>query len=112
MTKSSNPTTTTTSLRKAEHGFTCAKDIREGLSPTAKYHTVLNLPHAYFQIPLTKKAQELTAFVADVGTGAHRYVYLRVPMGLYYTSDHFNMVTDNIFAGLPGVSKLIRRYFD
>ena len=28
-------------------------------------------------------------------------------MGLSCTSDHFNMVTDNIFAGLPGVSKLI-----
>ena len=61
-------------LRKAEHGFTCAKEIREGLSSTAKYYTVLDLPHAYFQKPLTEKVRELTAFVADVGTGAHRYV--------------------------------------
>lgn len=95
------------SLKKAEHGFTCAKVIRESLNSPAKYYTVLDLPHAYFQIPLTENASERTAFVADVGTGAYRYVYLIAPMGLSCTSDHFNRVTDNIFAGLPGVKKLI-----
>ena len=35
------------------HSFTCAQDIRDGLDPNTKYYMVLNLPHAYFQIPLT-----------------------------------------------------------
>ena len=81
------------SLKKAEHGFTCAKDIRESLSSTAKYYTVLDLPHAYFQIPLTEKASELTAFVADVGTGAHRYVYLRASTVSY---THLTLPTKRI----------------
>ena len=49
----------------------------------------------------------MTAFIVNTGSGALRYVYLRVSMGLVSTSDFFNKETDLIFAGLPGVKKLV-----
>ena len=88
-------------IAREHHGFTCARDIREGLDPNAKFYCVLDLPHAYFQIPLTPEASKLMPFIVNTGTGAHRYVYLRAPMGLVSTSDFFNQETDKIFAGLP-----------
>ena len=96
-----------TCIAREHHGFTCARDIREGLKPDAKFYCILDLPHAYFQIPLTHKASQLTPFIVNTGSGAHRYVYRRAPMGLVSTSDFFNSTTDEIFEGLPGVSKLI-----
>ena len=94
-------------IKRSHHGFTCARDIREGLNLAAKFYCILDLPHAYFQIPLTPEASKLTAFIVNTGTGAHRYVYLRAPMGLVSTSDFFNRETDKVFAGLPGIKKLV-----
>ena len=94
-------------IKREHHGFTCARDIREGLDKDAKFYCILDLPHTYFQVPLTPEASRLTAFIVNTGTGAHRYVYLRSPMGLVSTSDFFNRETDKIFAGLPGVKKLV-----
>ena len=94
-------------IAREHHGFTCARDIRDGLDSNAKYYCVLDLPHAYFQIPLTPNASKLTTFIVNTGYGAHRYVYLRALMGLVSTSDFFNKETDLIFAGLPGVKKLV-----
>jgi len=94
-------------IKREHHGFTCARDIRESLDKDAKFYCILDLPHAYFQVPLTPEASKLTAFIVNTGKGAHRYVYLRSPMGLVSTSDFFNRETDLIFAGLPGVKKLV-----
>ena len=51
-------------IAQEHHGFTCARDIRNGLDTNAKFYCVLNLPHAYFQIPLTPAASKLAAFIA------------------------------------------------
>ena len=56
-------------IAREHHEFMCAQDIRENLDPKAKYYCVLDLPHAYFQIPLTDKASQLTA---NTGSGAHQ----------------------------------------
>ncbi|GBM50529.1 Retrovirus-related Pol polyprotein from transposon 17.6 [Araneus ventricosus] len=45
---------------------------------SAKYITVLDLSKGYWQIPMSKNAQRLSAFVTNFGT----YIPLRMPFGL------------------------------
>ena len=90
-------------VKRPVHPFPAPQDIISGLSPTSKIFAKLDALSGYFQVPLTDEASYLTTFLLPSGT----YRYLRAPMGLSSSSDEFCRRSDAVFAGLPGIRKLV-----
>ena len=90
-------------VKRPVHPFPAPQDIVSGLSPTSKIFAKLDALSGYFQVPLTTSASFLTTFLLPSGM----YRYLRAPMGLSSSSDEFCRRSDAVFAGLPGIRKLV-----
>jgi hypothetical protein len=65
-------------VERPTHPFPTPKDIMAQIPHTAKYFTVFDALHGYWQIPLDEESKLLTTFITENG----RYCYLRAPMGL------------------------------
>ena len=63
-----------------------------------KHVSVMDMSHSFFQIPLTKEAQPLTAFFSD----AHgkRFCFTRAPQGLRNSPLYLKLLTDEIFGDM------------
>jgi hypothetical protein len=59
-----------------------------------KHVSVMDMSHSFFQIPLTEKAQPLTAFFSD----AHgkRFCFTRAPQGLRNSPLYLKLLTDTL----------------
>ncbi len=64
---------------------------------------MLDTLHGYFQLPLDKDSQLLTAFLLPQG----KFYYKVAPMGLSPSGDWWCQRSDEALAGLPGVLKLV-----
>ena len=83
------------------HPFPSCKDIIRGILPTSSWFLKFDAVHGYFQVPLDAESAKLTTFLVESG----RYRFLRAPMGLNPSSDHFCERSD---AALHGVENLLK----
>ena len=60
--------------------------------------TTLDLSHSFFQIPLKKEAQKLTAFFSP--SHGRRFCFQRSPQGLTNSQLYLRLLLDKIFAGM------------
>ena len=90
-------------VKRPVHPFPAPQDIISGLSPSSTVFAKLDALSGYHQVPLTDPASFLTTFLLPSGM----YRYLRAPMGLSSSSDEFCRRSDAVFAGLPGIRKLV-----
>ena len=65
----------------------------------AKFLTQLDLLKGYYQIPLTERAKEITAFITPFGL----FQYQRLPFGLCNAPATFQRMINGIIAGMEGV---------
>ena len=90
-------------VRRPTHPFPSPQDIISGLNLKARVFAKLDALLGYHQVALSAKASLLTTFLLPSGM----YHYLRAPMGLSSSSDEFCCQSDAVFAGLPGIHKLV-----
>jgi hypothetical protein len=64
---------------------------------------ILDALQGYYQVPLDDKSSYLTTFLLPLG----RYRFLRAPMGIKNLSDVFCHRTDDIFAAVPDILKIV-----
>ena len=81
----------------------CPSGYHFWLDPMSMAIAKLNTLASYHQVPLMKAASFLMTFLLPSGT----YHYLWAPMGLSSSSDEFFHHSDAVFAGLPGIHKLV-----
>ena len=62
----------------------------------SKFYTSMDLSNAYYQIPLAKEAQRVSAFTTPVGN----YQWLRMPMGLKNSGSQFQRIIEHVFADM------------
>jgi hypothetical protein len=67
------------------HPFPAAHNILQAIPPSARYFATADCVHGYFQITFDKESRDLTTFMLPAG----RWQYLRGPMWLSATSDHW-----------------------
>ena len=77
-------------------------DITSQLSG-AKYFSILDITHAYWNVELDKPSSLLTTFNTPYG----RYCYLRLPFGINASSDIFQQKVGEVFEGLPGIQAIV-----
>ena len=85
------------------HPFPAPQDIISSLSPKLTVFTKLDALAGYHQVPLTTSTSFMMTFLLPSGM----YRYLHALMGLSSSSDKFCRHWDAVFAGLPGVRKLV-----
>jgi len=81
-------------------------NVSENLSTLGgnnKFFTSLDMKEAFWNVPLTKSSQELTAFRTPDGL----YMYKRLPMGLKTASAVFSRYIDNVLGELKWDSILV-----
>ena len=59
----------------------------------AQYFTSMDLSKAYYQLPLSKNAQRISAFTTPVGN----FTWLRMPMGLKNSGSQFQRLIEKVF---------------
>lgn len=65
---------------------------------SAKYVSKFDLLKGYWQVPLTKRAQEIAAFITPSGL----YCYKVMPFGLRNAPATFQRLIDRVVSGLAG----------
>ena len=85
------------------HPFPACKDIIRGILPTSSWFLKFDAVHGYFQVPLDDESSRLTTFLVESG----RYRFLRAPMGLNPSSDHFCERSDATFQGVDNLLKIV-----
>ena len=90
-------------VRRPIHPFPAPHSVVSGLDPCSKVFATLDVLSGYHQVALTDVASYYTCFILPSGV----YRYLRAPMGLSSSSDEFCRRSDAMFAGVPGVRKLV-----
>ncbi len=90
-------------IERPVHPFPQASTIVRSIRPDSKWFAKLDAVNGYFQIPLDKPSQLLTAFLLPQG----RFVYQVAPMGLNPSGDWFCQKSDEALVDLPGVTKLV-----
>eukprot|EP01034_Spumella_vulgaris_P029818 gene29818-36932_t len=92
-------------------GYDEAKDTvsigSHGRTAKARYCAVIDLTSGYWQAPLSKKSQSVSAFITFMGL----FEWLRLPMGLKGTGSHFQQqVASRVLKGL--IYKILELYLD
>ena len=90
-------------ISRPVHPFPSPKDIVRGVKPTSSWFLKFDAVHGYFQVPLDEESSKLTTFLVESG----RYRFLRAPMGLNPSSDHFCERSDNVFASVEDLLKIV-----
>ena len=85
------------------HPFPSCRDIIHGVKPDSRWFLKFDAVHGYFQVPLDAESARLTTFLVESG----RYRFLRAPMGLNPSSDHFCERSDNAFTGVEDLLKIV-----
>ena len=85
------------------HPFPSCQDIIRGIKHDSQWFLKFDAVHGYFQVPLDAESARLTTFLVESG----RYRFLRAPMGLNPSSDHFCARTDAAFAGVRDLLKIV-----
>ena len=62
----------------------------------ARYFTSIDLSKAYYQVPLTERAERVSAFTTPFGL----YKWLRMPMGLKNSAPCFQRLMETVFADM------------
>lgn len=62
----------------------------------AQYFSTMDLSKAYYQIPLTERAQRISSFTTPLGT----YSWLRMPMGLKNSGSCFQRLMEKVFSDM------------
>ena len=89
-------------VERPVHPSTTPKDAISNVEK-AKYFTVLDARHGYWQVPLKESVRSLTTFITPWG----RYRYLRNPQGFIAAGDEYNRRTDLAFQGIEHMSKVV-----
>ena len=90
-------------VKRPIHPFLSAKDLMQKIEPQAKVFAKFDAVHGYFQIPLDEESSKLTTVLLPSG----RFRWACAPMGLSASSDEFCRRTDEAFAGLPWLLKIV-----
>ena len=90
-------------VERPVHPFTAASDIIKLIEPDSRLFAHFDALHGYHQLLLDEESSKLTTFLLPSGC----YRYLRAPMGLSASSDHWCYRSDQVVQGLPGVLKLV-----
>ena len=69
----------------------------------AKYFTIFDTLHDYWQISLAVEDRHLTTFITPLG----RFIFCQGPMGLCSTGDEYNHRGDEALAGIPNLVKVV-----
>ena len=85
------------------HPFISGPDLLKRIPHNAVYLCKLDFLWGFYQIPIHKDSQYLTAMITELGV----FIYLRGAMGLNATGDEFNRRSDEAIHGLDGILKLI-----
>ena len=85
------------------HPFPSCRDIIRGILPTSSWFLKFDAVHGYFQVPLDDESARLTTFLVESG----RYRFLRAPMGLNPSSDHFCERSDNALSAVENLLKIV-----
>lgn len=85
------------------HPFPSSHEIIRSIKPGMKYFCSIDARQGYFQLKLDKSSQHLTTFLTPHG----RYKFLRLPMGLSSSGDHWCLASDAALEGLKNVEKLV-----
>ena len=90
-------------IERPVHPFISAADILKGIDPRMKFFATLDAKSGYFQLPLDPRCKHLTTFLTPIG----RFCFLRTPMGLNASSDHWCKISDQVVDGIDGLYKLV-----
>ena len=90
-------------ISRPVHPFPSPKDIVRGIQPTSSWFLKFDAVHGYFQVPLDEESAKLTTFLVESG----RYRFLRAPMGLNPSSDHFCERSDAVFNSIENLLKIV-----
>ena len=90
-------------IERPVHPFISAADILKGVDPRMKYFATLDAKSGYFQLPLDPRCKHLTTFLTPIG----RFCFLRTPMGLNASSDHWCKISDQVVDGIENLYKLV-----
>ena len=85
------------------HPFPTCRDILRNIQPDSRWFLKFDAVHGYFQVPLDKESAKLTTFLVESG----RYRFLRAPMGLNPSSDHFCERSDKAFRPVENLLKIV-----
>ncbi len=85
------------------HPFPSPRDVIRNIKTDSKYFLKLDALQGYYQLSLDEESSYLTTFLLPSG----RYRFLRAPMGMVNSSDVFCHRTDDIFAAVPDVLKIV-----
>ena len=86
------------------HALPLPDEVQDCLAGSTVFST-LDLQSGYWQLPLHPDDYEMTAFCPGPGMGL--YQFRRMPFGLSGAPSSFQRLMDNIFRGLPFVTKYI-----
>lgn len=84
--------------KKCSYPLPNTEDCMEPLSGNI-FYSQLDMASGFWQIPLSQRAKELTAFRTDEGL----YQFKRMPFGLCNAPASFQKLVNGIFAGLKGM---------
>jgi hypothetical protein len=85
------------------HPFPSPRDVVRNIKTDSKWFCKLDALQGYYQIPLDEKSSYLTTFLLPSGT----YWFLRALMGMKNLRDVFCHRTDDIFAAVPDLLKIV-----
>ena len=90
-------------IERPVHPFPSPNIVFQSIDSNNKWFAKLDALHGYFQLPIDKESQLLTAFLLPQG----KFYYKVAPMGLSPSGDWWCQRSDEALAGLPGVLKLV-----
>ena len=89
-------------IRRPHFQMPTLDDITSKLA-CAKYFSILDITHAYWNVQLDEQSSLLTTFNTPFG----RYCYLRLPFGISSSGDIFQQKDCEIFESLPGIQAIV-----
>ena len=89
-------------IRRPHYPIPILEDVTSRFTD-AKYFSLLDITHAYWNIELEEKSSFLTTFSTPFG----RYGWFRLPFGISASSDIFNQKVTEIFEGTTGVTAIV-----
>ena len=90
-------------LKRPAWPFYSSDGIRKQIKHFSKLFAAVDLLQGYHQVPLHEDRGDITTFIV----AQRRFRFMRMPMGLIYSGDFFNMVTDESIRNLEGILKSV-----
>ncbi|MCG8434853.1 MAG: reverse transcriptase family protein, partial [Gammaproteobacteria bacterium] len=90
-------------VQRPVHPARTPQEAITGISPRAKFFSMLDARQGYWQLELHEDSQDLTTFITPWG----RYRHLRCPMGFIASGDAYNLRGDRALEGIGNVEKVV-----